>query len=537
MLPRLALLTALALASSACAGGYTPLATTPSPSVSSRAADPLGDLAGNGDLSALERNVDEGISGASLMDGDGLSSDEVVRDVERALGLRSSATAEGEAPSWDIAVEPYAENESVERYVKLFGGSRREYFATRLQRGSRYEPMIRGKLRAAGLPEDLFYLALVESGYDPHAYSRAAAVGMWQFMTTTARGVGLRVDWWVDERRDPVRATDAAVKYLGWLQREFGSLYLAAAAYNGGSGRVSRGLAKHADDVAAAAGEDRFFALAETGYLRAETENYVPQLIAAALVAKEPARYQISYEPLPPLAYDSVLVPAATPLAAVAAAAEVPLADVRDLNGHFLRGVTPPGDSSWVRVPALRAIGFGDRFAALPAEARAAFAPVESDKGESLAAIARRHGRSERELSWYNPGLKRLKSGKLQGGQTVLVPTAAAVAAALDVPDPAVERYGTGSTPTRAPRVHVVAKGDNLERIARRYSTSVSRLRAANRLESDRIRIGQRLLVDGAAKSSAKVSSSARGAAKKATKKGTTKRSAAKSKTAKTASK
>lgn len=489
MLPRLALLALLALTSTACASGARPLTTTPAPYGAS-------DGPAGGRFSALERTADEALASLNGGEDAGLS-DDAARDLGRSLGMPASAAeAVDVEASWDIEVEPYVEHERVEHYVKLFGGSSRSYFAERLHRGTRYESMIRGKLRDAGLPEDLFYLALIESGFEPHAYSRAAAVGLWQFMTTTARGVGLRVDWWVDERRDPVRSTDGAIRYLGWLQKEFGSLYLAAAAYNGGPGRVSRGLAKHADDLAEADGEDRFFALAETGYLRAETKNYVPQLIAAALIAKNPAQYRIALEePLPPLTYDSVRVGPATPLAAVASAAGVPLADIRELNPHFLRGITPPGDSAVVRVPSPRALAFQSRFAELPKAERTAFERVTSRTGGRLSAIAKAHGRTERQLSWYNPSLKRQKNGLLVGGQTVLVPTAAAVAGALDIPDPAVERYGSSAP---APRVHVVKAGDNLDRIAKRYSTTVKQLRAANKLKSDVIRPGQRLRVDAA---------------------------------------
>src|SRR5688572_532272 len=151
--------------------------------------------------------------------------------------------------------------------------------------------MIRAKLKAGELPEDMFYLALVESGYDPHAYSRAAAVGMWQFMAPTARGMGLRVDWWVDERRDPVKSTDAAARFLKYLNDQFDSFYLAAAAYNGGPGRVARGLKKFEDELEDESGEDVFFALAEQKYLPSETKDYVPKLIAAAIVARDPSRY------------------------------------------------------------------------------------------------------------------------------------------------------------------------------------------------------------------------------------------------------
>jgi membrane-bound lytic murein transglycosylase D len=164
--------------------------------------------------------------------------------------------------TWDIEVSPYESHERVEYFVGRFTGAAKESFELALERQSRYAPMIHERLRAGGLPEDMIYLPLIESWYDPHAYSRAAAVGMWQFMTSTAKSVGLRVDWWVDERRDPVRATDGAVIFLNRLRESFGSVYLAAAAYNGGPGRVSRGLTRHASALEDAEGEAQFFALA-----------------------------------------------------------------------------------------------------------------------------------------------------------------------------------------------------------------------------------------------------------------------------------
>ena len=187
-------------------------------------------------------------------------------------------------PTWDMDVRSYETQERVAHYVTMFTGRSKDRIAAQLEKGTRYEPMIRAKMKAGGLPEDMYYLALIESGFDNNAYSRAAAVGMWQFMTSTARGMGLRVDWWVDERRDPVKSTRAAVRFIRGMRDQFGSLYLAAAAYNGGPGRVSRGLARYADDLGNTKGDDAFFVLAEKDYLHAETREYVPQLIAAALI-------------------------------------------------------------------------------------------------------------------------------------------------------------------------------------------------------------------------------------------------------------
>ncbi|MFL5577739.1 MAG: transglycosylase SLT domain-containing protein [Gemmatimonadaceae bacterium] len=432
-------------------------------------------------------------------------------------------------PTWDIDVRSYETQASVEKYVGIFTGRARDTFTAWLERGTRYDAMIRQKFRAGGLPEDMVYLALVESGYNPHAYSRAAAVGMWQFMASTARGTGLRVDWWVDERRDPVRSTDAALKFIGWLREQFGSLYLAAAAYNGGPGRVSRGLTRYAGDLEGMSGEDVFFALAEKDYLRAETKNYVPQLIAAALIAKEPARYGLKIERQPAYVYDSVRVGPAVPLAAVATAVGARPLDIVDLNPHILRGMTPPSGTIWVRVPVGRAGGFDSTLAALPATQRVAYTRVVSKKNETLAAIADRSGRSARQLAWYNPKLEKTKRGRLAAGQTVIVPTAAVVAAAQDVPDPSVERYGTprGS----AVRVHVVKRGETINGIARRYKTTPARLRALNSIRGSLLYPGQQLVVKGtpskarrsSARSSAKRSAAARGSSAKPVRKSSAK--------------
>ncbi|MEW5918264.1 MAG: lytic transglycosylase domain-containing protein, partial [Gemmatimonadota bacterium] len=189
-----------------------------------------------------------------------------------AESLTTVAVVEDAEPTWDIDVRSYETHDRVQKYVTLFTGSARPTFQRWMQQGVRYMPMIRETLRSRGIPEDMSYLALIESGYYPHAYSRAAAVGMWQFMTRTGRGMGLRIDWWVDERRDPIESTDAAARFLGHLREQFGSLYLAAAAYNGGPGRVARGLTRIDDELHGE--DDAFFALADTRLLRAETKDY-----------------------------------------------------------------------------------------------------------------------------------------------------------------------------------------------------------------------------------------------------------------------
>jgi membrane-bound lytic murein transglycosylase D len=339
---------------------------------------------------------------------------------------------------------------------------------------------------------------------------------MWQFMTSTGRDMGLRIDWWVDERRDPVRSTFAAVRFIRGLRDQFGSLYLAAAAYNGGPGRVARGLARYAD-ADRAQGEDAFFVLAGKDYLKNETREYVPQLIAAALIAKEPARYGMELHQQPAYAYDSVRVAGSTPLAAVALACSVPISQVTELNPHLLRGMTPPRDSYLVRVPVGSATGFDSTFAALPDDARIATHSVESRKGDTAEQLARANGIAESALLAFNPSVRRLKSGRLAPGQSVLIPTAAVAAAAFKVPDPAIEKYPSS---TKRMKVHTVKKGETIGAIARRYGTSTDRIMRLNGLRKPMIIPGQSLIVAGSgkvkvAKGSAKTASKA-GRAKKA---------------------
>ncbi len=351
---------------------------------------------------------------------------------------------------WDLDVLSFQRDDRVAHYVEMFSGRSRDRIADRLSRGTRYEPMIRAAFREGGLPEDMYYLALVESGYDPHAYSRAAAVGMWQFMATTGRDMGLRIDEWVDERRDPVRSTDAAVRFIRGLNRQFGSVYLAAAAYNGGPGRISRGLTMYADELPEANRDSAFFVLAGKDYLRDETREYVPQLIAAALVAKDVGRYGLQIARQEPFAYDSVTVPGATPLDAIATACGAKLAAILDLNPQYLRGMTPPRVRSGVRIPVGAAADFERSFGLLPAGARQAYRVVESRKGDTVDGIAEANGVASASIERFNAPFLRLKSGRLAPGQEVLVPAPAVARAALRIPGAGAPPQGEGRTSTTA---------------------------------------------------------------------------------------
>jgi len=237
----------------------------------------------------------------------------------------------------------------------------------------------------------------------------------------------------------------------------------------------------------------------------------VPQLIAAALIAKSPEKYGLQIQPQPAYAYDSVKVGPATPLAAVAKASGARAVEIAELNPMILRGVTPPSGAFWVRVPVGRAESFDSSFAALSPDDRRAFTKVVTKKNETMASIANRSGRTVRQLSWYNPKVEKNKRGRLYPGQTILVPTAAVTAAAQDVPDPSIERYGS---PARGRLVvHVVRRGETLNGIARRYHTEPARIRALNHLRRNTIFPGQELIVKAPASRARKATRRGRSAA------------------------
>jgi membrane-bound lytic murein transglycosylase D len=287
-----------------------------------------------------------------------------------------------------------------------------------------------------------------------------------------------------------------------------------------------------------AAGEDRFFALAEQDYLRAETKNYVPQIIAAALVAKMPARYGLVIDSLPLYAYDSVLVTPAMSLAHIAVASGATKAEVRDLNPAVLRGITPPDASIWARVP----VGTADRtrlaLDSIPDEDRRGFRMVSvSGTTTTPAGFAARHGVTLKQLRWFNPAIKTTRKGRLVTGQSLRIPTALALDFAREIPDPSIERYGGSSSNTLTSRgIHVVKRGESLSAIAKRYSTTVARLKSLNGIKGSRVMAGQTLRVRSGTTTASSTSSAKKPTAKKATaKKATAKKATAKKATAKKA--
>jgi membrane-bound lytic murein transglycosylase D len=221
-----------------------------------------------------------------------------------------------------------------------------------LYRSGIYADLIHSELRERGMPEELLYLAMIESGLSPLAVSQREAVGLWQFRDAAARDYGLRMDGYVDERRDPVRATEAALDYLYWLRARFGSWYLGIAAYNAGPARVERVLELYADGRTGE--EDLYWEILR--HLPRETREYVPRLIATSLLAAEAQAMGIEAKsPAEPYAYDQVYVPGGTRLAPVARSLDVDVELLRDLNPHLIREETPPDEIWPLRVPRGRA--------------------------------------------------------------------------------------------------------------------------------------------------------------------------------------
>jgi membrane-bound lytic murein transglycosylase D len=419
---------------------------------------------------------------------------------------------------WDIDVRTFASHPRVQHYLDYFQGVSRGGMKVFLERGARYESMIRRRFEAEGLPGDLGYLALIESGYSNDAVSRSHAVGMWQFMRGTGRGYGLRIDTWVDERRDPMKATDAAARHLRHLRDRFGSLYLAAAAYNAGGGKVSRSLGKLQWDEPAEAVVDTdslveikeaesgsmdeeiastgmtsdaaFFRLASTELLSAETQDYVPKLIAAAVIAKQPERFGLT-PPVPaPFTYDSLVVTGSTGLDVIARLAEVSLAEIRELNPQYLRLATPPRTTAVIRLPPGSGEKVAERYAAIPPSERVRFLTHVIRRGERLTRIAARYHLPSRDILAANPKIKasRLRAGSRLTIPVVAVPSALAIRAAGEAMIRGGHRMRVAT--------HRVRSGETLIGIARRYRVTLRALRRVNALPVEyTLKAGKRLRI------------------------------------------
>lgn len=397
---------------------------------------------------------------------------------------------------------PLVVNDRVQDWIHYFQGAGRSHFELYLQRSGKYIPMMRKILKSHGLPDNLVYLSMIESGFNPHAYSRARASGAWQFIYQTGLHYGLKVNSWVDERRDPEKSTIAAAKYLKDLYDRFNNWYLAAAGYNAGEGKINRAIRKYAT-------ED-FWKLSEKRYLRAETKNYVPKLIAAALIAKNPQDYgfdQIRYEE--PISYDEVVLDAPMDLRVAAKLAGVSYEDLKGLNPDVLHWVTPPqSDTFSLRVPSGSAPRFKNHLDSLDRTAWLGEEKLKIDTSTTLARLAREHNVQEDIIVAAN---KRSLNEVVRPGDTIILPFDPPAGEEFYEKVYEIARHN-GSRGGGKVVAYRVRNGDTINRVSRRTGISVASLRKFNpQVSWGHLSKGQRLsLYRTASSGHSRVASSSR---------------------------
>lgn len=386
---------------------------------------------------------------------------------------------------------PIVVNDEVRKWVKYFTGPGRKYYTRWLGRSTRYRPMMYQRLEEHGLPRDLVYLSMIESGYNAHAYSHASAAGLWQFIPSTARLYKLRVDWWVDERRDPEHSLEAAIDFLDELHTMFGDWQLAWAAYNTGPGRVRRSVEK--------AGTKDFFTIARGNYLHPETENYVPKIMAAAIIGKHPERYgftDIAYQEV--LDYDVAKVDGTVELSVLAKCAGTDVATIQALNPSLRRYATPP-EGTMLRLPKGKAHSFSEELAKVPQSKRVTVVKHTVQRGQTLSAIASRYGVSVSSISQAN-NLKNVN--RITVGMTLVIPKHGAAPTTAVASSSSKPASSSRSSASSRPSTYTVRRGDSLSAIASKHGMSVATLKAKNGLRSDTIQVGQTLKLTGSASAS-----------------------------------
>jgi len=369
--------------------------------------------------------------------------------------------------------------------------------AVGLERLGMYRPMMERILEEEGVPLDLVFLAQAESAFMPRALSRAKAKGLWQFISSRGAEYGLRQTWWIDERSDPEKSTRAAARHLNDLFEEFKDWNLAMAAYNSGPMRVSNALKK--------TGSTTFWELVDKKALPKETMNYVPTVLAMAIIGRDPENYGFSVEPNDPLETERVPLSQATDLRVIAEAIGVHVDSLKDLNPQVLRWTTPPDDSEFELIlPKGYSDKFNEKVASLPENERVLWRHHEVLKGETLSVIAKKYGLTVNDLTQAN-NLTVQKAIKV--GQAILIPMSGAIkatkppvamtsnvassatASAL-APSPVAAR----ATPTSSSS-YTVRRGDTLSDIAAKFSVTINDLKKWNKLTSTRLNIGQKLAI------------------------------------------
>jgi membrane-bound lytic murein transglycosylase D len=418
--------------------------------------------------------------------------------VEEISSARAAIATDTPGLTYDI---PIVVNDAVLKVLATFQGALHDIIERGLVRSGRYVPMIHRIFREEGIPTDLAQVALIESSFLPRARSPRAAHGIWQFMPRTGRQYGLTSNGVVDERSDPEKATRAAAKHLVYLNELFHDWYLALAAYNAGEGKILRAQER--------TGLTDFWQLSASGLLRAQTQNYVPAVIAATLISKNPAHYgfEVAYEA--PLEYETIKLDRPVRLKDLAVSDELALEELERLNPELKTGVTPRQPEGYdLKVPPGLAEPARLAFAAAPTAPLPGPKRHTVRKGETLAAVAKRYRVSVSRLAEAN-GLP--TTARISRGEVLVIPVRGApvATAAKSQPKKAAEPTAStasaaGNTKTKgkpagstsAARSYRVKGGDTLYAIARRTGTTVDSLMAANDLASpEKIKPGDRLVI------------------------------------------
>lgn len=376
---------------------------------------------------------------------------------------------------------PMILNDSVENHLEYFKTRGRDSFQRWLDRSALYIPVMKDIFREKNLPEDLVYVAMIESGFNPYAVSWAKAVGPWQFMPATGKLYGLKIDWWIDERKDPIKSTMAAAEHLKDLHNLFGSWPLALASYNAGAGKVQRAVLRTRSDD--------FWDLKASRYIRKETKNYVPKYMAATIIAKNPGAYGFSITSIGPFKSDEVVVGQSTDLRLIARCADVTYEEIKELNPELKRWVTPPQYANYVlRIPTGRKDTFLANYAAIPAEQKIKWERHMVKKGETLAVLARQYNTTPEALRDING----IKKDYVIPGKHILIP--------LDLnsktQDLSYLPINQGSKLQNI--LHRVRRGETLGVIARNNNVTVADIREWNKGLGKSVRAGQKikLIVD-----------------------------------------
>ncbi len=362
---------------------------------------------------------------------------------------------------------PLVTNSQVESYIRYFQGKGRKGFNIWLRRYVQYRDIILPILETNDLPEELIVVSMIESGFDPKAVSRATAVGLWQFMYLTGKQYGLERTWYVDERQDIIKSTEAAARYFKDLYREFEDWYLVLAAYNAGPGRVNRAVNLHETSD--------YWQLYS---LPKDTKNYIPYFLSSAIILKDPEKYGFKIPKAKSFKYDEVVIKKSADLSVIAKSAGTKTSTIKYLNPELRQSATPANEDYILRVPYGAKDKFYNSFNALPEAERFATQKVEHrvKKGENLTTIASKYRVLISDLMTIN----NLKNDRLSIGQRLKIPVKGGI----------YSNYPEKIT-------YTVKKGDTLGGIAEKYNTRASEIRKWNKMSSNNslINIGQKLIL------------------------------------------